>query len=646
MRMNKVVVNNRMAGFARFTLAGIFGVVVVGLCGCGVAPNGTIAANPGVSVSGRVHGGQQPIANATITLYAPGTTGYGSALTIIVSTTSDANGNFTLPRPYTCPANNGLSVLRATGGNAGAGTNPAISEFAILGPCSGLSASTFVNITEVTTVAAAFALAPFANVTPGIDSVGTSATNLQGLANAAGAAGNLANTVTGMAHATGDFPGIVPPTAEINTLADILASCINQGTTGNPAGGCAALFAATTPPGGAAPTDTGVAAFNIAQHPGNNTAALFALVPAIAPFQPTLSTAPADFSVALGFNGGGITVNGTTGVAIDAQGNAWITTGNLNPNVHSLTEISPTGVYLSGSTVAASTGFGVSSLNFPIGVAIDQSGAVYVCNGGGNGNLLKFDTMGVLQSTITAASFNGVNGIAIDGLGDPWISNFGTNGTITEITTAGVEATHSPFNYGGTQGVDVAIDPLAAWVVASNGAVGRVDLTSFAVTTTSTGGPNGGAANDHANNLWIATVGNGSFMEFSDSGVDLVPFGGLHPNDPTTVPQNIIIDGLGNVFAGSAFNSVNANKPGSLIELSNSGTLLSPSLGYSGSNVIPVVPSVPGGIGIDGSGNVWIAGGSNGTAVPIDVAEIVGIAAPVVTPRSVAATNNTIGMRP
>ncbi len=294
--------------------------VTAGLTGCAltsVEPRSAASA----ALSGSVHGGQQPVSGATVQLIAPGTSGYGSAGTLLTSATTDVSGNFAFPAGLTCPPNSGLVYLLATGGNAGAGANPLIAEAAVVGPCSSLSSATFTNISEVTTVAAAYALAPFATVSATATSIGTSATNLQGLTNSFGAASNLASLATGYARKTSELTGIVPPTAELNTLADILSTCVNQGTSLGVSGSCAALFAAATPPGGVPPVNTFQAALDIAQNPGNNPGTLYKLVTANAPYQPTLTAAPTDFSVALGFNGGAITVGGgELGVAIDAAG--------------------------------------------------------------------------------------------------------------------------------------------------------------------------------------------------------------------------------------------------------------------------------------------------------------------------------------
>ncbi len=99
----------------------------------------------------------------------------------------------------------------------------------------------------------------------------------------------------------------------INTLANILATCVNtDGSVANgsvngatSASACALLFAAATPQGGTAPTDTLQAILSIAQNPGSNAEAIFALLPGTGnPFGPVLSSpAPVDWTLALTYAG-------------------------------------------------------------------------------------------------------------------------------------------------------------------------------------------------------------------------------------------------------------------------------------------------------------------------------------------------------
>ena len=617
--------------------------VTLFLSGCGVGSLTGTAASPVTlasgGLSGIAHGGQQPIASAVVRLMVPGQTGYGSAPSVLATTTSDANGGFTLPA-YTCPAGANLVYITANGGNSGSGVNPLIGEAAVLGPCSSLSPSTFINVTEVTTVAAAYVLAPFAAVTPAGTGIGTSAGNAAGLANAFATASNLAPYATGTARGPGDLPGMILPTAYLNTLANIIAACVNSA--GSLTGTCGTLLTNTSV-NSVPPVDTFQAALNIAMHPGSNITALYNLSTPVLVYAPALATAPADFTIAIGYNGGALTLgDGALSVAIDAAGNAWISTGHGSATVHALTEISPAGAYYSGAAVSASSGFGTTSLTSPVGLAIDPSGFVLVANNN-PAQVVKFNPSGTVNATYTATSLNFPNGIAVDANSNSWVANFGGN-KATEILAAGTEAGTGPYTLGTTGSVDMAAGPLAMWTTSygSGHTVSRIDLTTFAVTNVFVGGSTAGVALDHANNAWVAVTGNGNVFEISNSGTVLNPAGGFIVADAGA--QNIAVDGLGNVFTGV---NISDTAPGGLVEFSNSGALLSSgTTGYAGSKLIPNLPQAPHGIAIDGSGNVWLAGTNLSSINPTYVAEVIGVAAPVVTPLSLAAKNNTLGVRP
>ena len=173
-------------------------------------------------------GGQQPISGATIQLYAVGTTGDGSAATKLLTSTvaSGSNGTFGLTGHYTCPVSNPYVYLLATGGNASFGANSSIALIVALGQCSTLSAGTYIVANEVTTAAAVIALAPYMSAPASIGSGGSDA---GALANAFALAGEFANFATGTVPGTGVPSGFTVPTSLINTLADIIASCVNTG---------------------------------------------------------------------------------------------------------------------------------------------------------------------------------------------------------------------------------------------------------------------------------------------------------------------------------------------------------------------------------------------------------------------------------
>ena len=165
---------------------------------------------------------------------------------------------------------------------------------AALGPCSALTPSTFINIDEVTTVASVYALAAFMS---GPQNLGSDSTNAQSTNTLAGAFANtatLANTSTGTALATSTGNGIVPLTT-INSLANSLAACINS--TASNSQTCTSLFSSTAVAGGS--PNTLQAALNVAHNPAANAAAIYNLAGATAPFQPTLTTAPASYAIAV-----------------------------------------------------------------------------------------------------------------------------------------------------------------------------------------------------------------------------------------------------------------------------------------------------------------------------------------------------------
>ncbi len=256
------------------------------------------SSSTAVSMQGNVFGGQQPVVGATIQLYAAGTTGLGQGATPLIATplpVTDANGTFTFT--YNLPSAPSHFYIVATGGSPGNG-NPANPNIVLMAAIGGCTASTtlptsFININEVTTIASVIALRPFIAAPTGIVGapvlIGAPVANYNDLRTAFDTASNLANISTGAAlNATGSNGQL------LNTLADILAHCVNS----NPVGDnfCFTLFADATPTSNTVAADTVQAAWYIAQNPTHSVSALFGLVPPTPPFV-AMSTAPASFAV-------------------------------------------------------------------------------------------------------------------------------------------------------------------------------------------------------------------------------------------------------------------------------------------------------------------------------------------------------------
>src|ERR1019366_2992264 len=228
-------------------------------------------------VSGVVHGGQSAIQGATVTLYVTSTsaTGYGQAATLIGTGSTNASGVFTIsPSANTtnCPAGQQAYITSAGGYQSGspALVNTSVLLMAALGNCNTIRSSTFVNINEVTTVAAAYALSGFMKTAASSGlfqaNVSAPAANIAATGSISAAAGlphaflnaaTLASYATGTANSqtanitvgTATINGRVP-LAEINSLGDIMQACVN-GATGNSA--CTSLFADTPSISGVAP---------------------------------------------------------------------------------------------------------------------------------------------------------------------------------------------------------------------------------------------------------------------------------------------------------------------------------------------------------------------------------------------------------
>ena len=285
------------------------------LSGCSGMPAATATpatAVKGLSLQGKVVGGQPPVTGATIQLYAVGTTGDGSAATPMLSTpvTSDQNGNFSITSLYSCttlPFTPTTEVyLVATGGNPGLGsgmTNPNISMMAALGQCSTLSSATFVEVNELTTTGSLAALYPYMS---SYSHLGSGSADAAAFASAFAAVQEYVNTTTGSAPGPNLPAGYYAATNIIEALADIVSSCINSpGGTAGDGSACGNLFSLATPSNGASPTDTIGAILNILNNPTRNTAALYELIPSYPPFPTTLTGAPSSYATPITYSIGG-----------------------------------------------------------------------------------------------------------------------------------------------------------------------------------------------------------------------------------------------------------------------------------------------------------------------------------------------------
>jgi streptogramin lyase len=600
---------------AAVTTAAISSLALI-LTGCGTGLAGSNAAGGSGSVPlakgihGVIHGGQNPVGFSTVQLYqvAAGSSAT-AAIALGSSTTSDVNGNFSLTGLYTCNPN-GMVYVVATGGNpglAGGNTvnNTAISMMTGLGSCATLlanAATTFININELTTVATAYSLAGYMTSYANAGYKSTYPNGLTGLTSAFATQNLLVNTSSGYTVPTVAGSGIATPSTLINSLANLISSCVN--TSSSTSAACAAIFAAAQPTGGTAPADIIGAVLDIAHNPTVNLSSVYTTyAPTFAPFAPSLASAPADWSMPIIYSGNGLSV--PYSVALDASGNAWI----ANEGGNSVTEIS-NGVFTSGATGYAST-----SIVGPQSIAIDNTGNVWLANTGAN-NLLELNpSTGAVAATITAG-ISGPVSLAIDTNNKVWVSNFDSS-TIAAFS-GGAAVAGSPFTNTSLSGpTGIAIDG-SNNVLVSNSIVGGIAAFTNAgvFTSTYTDGLSiapGGIAVDIASTkkIYTASTGISAIDSYSSSFVaSPAPISGSGLNTPLAVA----VDDSGNVF------TVNGATGSTLSGFSSTGVSLFSTTGIGSLN-LPVSAA------IDGSGNLWTTDAGDNTTT-----EFVGLSTPTITP--------------
>ncbi|HEY5329622.1 MAG TPA: hypothetical protein VIJ79_07040 [Acidobacteriaceae bacterium] len=629
----------------------VFSGFVVVLTGCtaGTAPGNISTVTPGVGTvkNGVIHGGQNAVSGATVQLWQVGTTGYGVGATALgSSTTSLTDGSFSITGDYSCTnAANGNSTLvyiTATGGDAGGGANNQLSMMTALGTCGSLTSSTFITVNEVTTVASVYALAQFMGPAGAIGAYGYSNT---GLLNAFATVNNLVNTGTGVANSVTPAGNGVVPSAEIDTLANIIASCVNSASivvtvtppVSTPSANCSALFTAATPTGSGsagstAPTTTLAAALNIALYPWYNagaTSTLFPLSPPTPPFGPALTVAPNDWTMALSFNGGGISVRS---VAMDGSGSVW--TANYASGVDGLGSVSKLGTLGNPLTGSPFTGNVVG----PYAVAIDTNGDAWVVNHDGN-QLIGFSSTGNTLGQFQYDANGAPTALAIDGNDNIWITNSATN-TVSETNLANLGSAF-PLSGGGIGNpFAVAIDGSGNGWIVDRSASALSEFNQHDTAISGAGGYTGsglnfpiGIAMDNAGDAWVVNANAPNILsEFHNDGT---PVGSGFAIGGTGAASAVAVDGSSRVYV--------LKRTPLLALFNSSGTEITGASGFVGGNM-----SGPDAMAIDASGNVWV-----GNQAPVTVngalqtvTEFVGLATPSITPLSMAVQTGQVGLEP
>jgi hypothetical protein len=576
------------------------------------------------------------------------------------------NGEFFLNNTYACTPGDqvwllSLSGYTTTSGGAEA-LNPYAGLMASLGQCpsaGNFSSDHYIFMNELSTAAMAYAIAGFAGPTTQTHYgtkmvISTDTTNVVGFNQAFANAKQLYNVFQdnpatnqpdqSAPHITPVGAGI-PPYYLLNTVADMLAACINSAILSAPTN-CANLFSGAYG-NGTQVTDTASVAIQIAQVPNApGLDELLALSTTDGPWFPNNTNPSAPYGGEFPDLTAGITytVAGTgnlsgsispSGIAVDAGGNVFTSAFNTKGY---MVKVSPLGVLL-GSTSPLSP-----VINTSTSLALDSTGLIWA-DGYNKGNV--YEVNGV-SSFLSVTNFNGtpltqsiVHPVAADKIANVFFAD----DTLGELYWVAGGVVHAPItstsctaNTNGVGSPGIGVNNVAVdsnnnlWV--TNGGTYTVCHISEATSPTILAHAGAtqkiyeadGVAVDSGNNGWV--YGNGTSQLFqvgNTSGVVKGSFAGAGLDAPT----GIAIDGLNNVFLVNDQNQEYSG--GSISEFNSSGIAVSPpTYGFQAANV-----DAPTGIAIDISGNIWVA---NYGAT--DLLEVIGAAAPTAGPLSAGKPGN------
>jgi hypothetical protein len=271
--------------------------------------------------------------------------------------------------------------------------------------------------------------------------------------------------------------------------------------------------------------------------------------------------------------------------------------------------------------------FVVGSVGYPVGIAIDRAGDVFVADYASN-SVVELPNTSTVYGPQTTLPFSGLSypeGIAVDSAGDVFVADSGNNRVVELPKTSTGYGPQTTIPTNGLIGPDgIAVDSAGDVFIADAGNDRLVELpkagTGYGSQTTHLTGLSHpwGVALDSAEDVFIseALPGHnepaGRVLELPRTGTgygphETLPFSGL------IIPFGVAVDNAGDVFISDSDDS-DYPPSGVVVELPKTST------GYGPQTTLPTSGSIdPWGVALDSGGDVFIAnsGGSDVLEVQI-----------------------------